>query len=61
VDFGSGAYGVLVDCRDNVFVADTENHRIRKIDPQGLIISVFASDCCLLFGLFLLFLGSFVV
>jgi streptogramin lyase len=30
-------YGVTVDSSNNLYVADTINNRIRKIDPQGLV------------------------
>jgi len=33
-------YGVAVDSRGNVFIADTFNHRIRKVNDQGIISTV---------------------
>ena len=35
--------GLSVDQSGNVYIADTDNHRIRKVDPQG-IIATFAGS-----------------
>ena len=35
--------GIAVDASDNVFVADSGNHTVRKITPEGLV-STFAGD-----------------
>lgn len=32
--------GLAVDSHGNLFIADTENHRIRKLGPDGIIITV---------------------
>lgn len=36
--------GVAVDAAGNVFIGDTENHRVRKVTPQGIITTVAGSD-----------------
>ena len=33
-------YGVMVDTNGNLFIADTYNHRIRKVDTNGVITTV---------------------
>ncbi|MEV7844883.1 NHL domain-containing protein [Streptomyces cyaneofuscatus] len=33
-------FGVLVDSADNLYVADAENHRVRKITPDGKISTI---------------------
>ncbi len=32
--------GVTVDAADNLYIADTDNHRIRKVSPGGIITTV---------------------
>ncbi len=32
--------GLCIDSSDNLFIADRNNHRIRKVDPQGIITTV---------------------
>ena len=36
-------FGVAVDRNDNVYIADTGNHRIRKVDSRGMISTVAGS------------------
>jgi hypothetical protein len=31
------AHGIAVDRQGNIYIADTDNHRIRKITPAGTI------------------------
>ena len=35
-----GATGVAVDGAGNVFIADTYNYRVRKLDPEGTVTTV---------------------
>lgn len=37
-------YGIAVDAQDNLYIADTFNHRVRKVDPDGSISTVAGSD-----------------
>jgi sugar lactone lactonase YvrE len=33
-------WGLAVDSRDNLFIADANNHRVRKVAPDGTIVTV---------------------
>jgi ribosomal protein L7/L12/sugar lactone lactonase YvrE len=35
--------GICLDSAGRVFVADTDNHRIRRIDPDGMVVTVAGS------------------
>ena len=35
--------GLAIDSRGNVYIADTDNHRIRKVDANGIITTVVGS------------------
>ena len=37
-------HGVAVAASGNVYIADTDNHCVRKVDPAG-VISIFAGKC----------------
>ena len=37
-------YGVAVDPNGNIYIADTFNHRVRKVAPDGSIATVAGSD-----------------
>ena len=36
----NGPRGIFVDVQGNLYIADTANHRIRKVDPSGIITTV---------------------
>ncbi|ABK19729.1 NHL repeat containing protein [Syntrophobacter fumaroxidans MPOB] len=37
---------VAVDSRENLYISDTESHRIRKVGPDGVITTVAGSGLC---------------
>ncbi|GAB3690755.1 hypothetical protein GCM10027592_08240 [Spirosoma flavus] len=43
-------WGITVDGLGNIFIADTENHRIRKIDTNGIITTVAGTGVSALSG-----------
>ena len=38
--FVAGPVGLAVDSQGNLYVADTDNHRVRKITPEGIITTI---------------------
>jgi len=40
----SSPSGVFVDAGDTVYVADRDNHRVRKVDPSGAISTIAGDD-----------------
>ena len=43
-------FGVAVDSSGNLFIADTDNVRIRKVTPQGIISTVAGNGSLRIFG-----------
>jgi RHS repeat-associated protein len=43
-NFSSFPYGITTDNEGNLFVAETDRHRIQKVDPQGVITRVVSRD-----------------
>ena len=39
-------YAVAVDSSGNLYIADTYNHRIRKVDTSGIITTVAGNGLC---------------
>jgi len=37
--------GVTVDAAGNLYIADTDNHRVRSVDPAGVITTVAGTGC----------------
>jgi sugar lactone lactonase YvrE len=37
-------FGITIDSANNLYVADTGNHRVRKITPGGLVTTIAGSD-----------------
>ena len=41
--FFNGAQGIAIDSLGNLYVADTQNHLIRKISPSGVVVTIAGS------------------
>lgn len=37
-------HAIAIDANDNLFVTDNENHRIRRISPEGLVTTIAGSE-----------------
>jgi sugar lactone lactonase YvrE len=46
----NGPSGVTLDQNGNIYIADTRNHRIRKVSPDGTIATVAGRGTCGFFG-----------
>jgi sugar lactone lactonase YvrE len=42
--------GVAVEASGNIYIADTDNHRVRRVDPQGVITTVAGTGTAGYFG-----------
>jgi len=38
------SFGIVMDANGNIYIADSDNHRIRKITSQGIVSTVAGSD-----------------